>query len=193
MCMFRTNFIYLLFFCQCNSCIFMKCQSQYQIKYFLLRCFFVCLFVLVLVLFIYIYITCWMIQQISLLMSFVIRLNSMGNKTSLLKREYCTKHISITLNFNLLTLINKSCVCLVEIFSSLHHPSQRESILWHGYVITSTTYNYGCNYSDSKVRVANMGPTWGRHDQGVPHVGHMNLAIWVPIHVLMSTVDLYMA
>ena len=24
-----------------------------------------------------------------------------------------------------------------------------------------------------------MGPTWGRQDPGEPHVGHMNLAIWV--------------
>ena len=32
---------------------------------------------------------------------------------------------------------------------------------------------------DSKVHRANMGPTWGRPDPGGPHVGHMNLAIWV--------------
>ena len=31
---------------------------------------------------------------------------------------------------------------------------------------------------DSKVHVANMGPTWGRQDPGGPHVGHVNLAIW---------------
>ena len=24
-----------------------------------------------------------------------------------------------------------------------------------------------------------MGPTWGRQDPGGPHVGHVNLAIWV--------------
>ena len=30
---------------------------------------------------------------------------------------------------------------------------------------------------DSKVRVANMGPTWGRQDPGGPHVGPMNFAI----------------
>ena len=29
---------------------------------------------------------------------------------------------------------------------------------------------------DSKVRGANVGPTWGRQDPGGPHVGHMNLA-----------------
>ena len=30
---------------------------------------------------------------------------------------------------------------------------------------------------DSKVRGANMGPTWGRQDPGGLHVGPMNLAI----------------
>ena len=34
-------------------------------------------------------------------------------------------------------------------------------------------------YPDSKTHVANVGPTWGRQDPGGPHVGHMNLAIWV--------------
>ena len=34
-------------------------------------------------------------------------------------------------------------------------------------------------YPDSKVHEANMGPIWGRQDQGGPHVGPMNLAIWV--------------
>ena len=31
---------------------------------------------------------------------------------------------------------------------------------------------------DSKVHGANMGPIWGRQDQGGPHVGPMNFAIW---------------
>ena len=34
-------------------------------------------------------------------------------------------------------------------------------------------------YPDSKVHVANMGPTWGRQDTSRPHVAPMNLAIWV--------------
>ena len=33
-------------------------------------------------------------------------------------------------------------------------------------------------YPDSKVYGANMGPIWGRHDPGGPHVGPMNFAIW---------------
>ena len=31
---------------------------------------------------------------------------------------------------------------------------------------------------DIKVRGAHMGPTWGHHGPGGPHVGPMNLAIW---------------
>ena len=33
--------------------------------------------------------------------------------------------------------------------------------------------------SDNRVHGANMGPIWGRHGPGGPHVGPMNLAIWV--------------
>ena len=32
---------------------------------------------------------------------------------------------------------------------------------------------------DSKVRGANVGPTWGRQDPGGPHVAPMKFAIWV--------------
>ena len=35
------------------------------------------------------------------------------------------------------------------------------------------------HFPDSKVHGANMGPIWGRQDPGGPHVGSMNLAIWV--------------
>ena len=31
---------------------------------------------------------------------------------------------------------------------------------------------------DSNVHRANVGPTWSRQDQGGPHVGHANRAIW---------------
>ena len=35
------------------------------------------------------------------------------------------------------------------------------------------------NVPDSKVHVANKGPTWVLSSPGGPHVGPMNLAIWV--------------
>ena len=34
-------------------------------------------------------------------------------------------------------------------------------------------------YPDNKVHGANMGLIWGRQDPGGPHVGPMNLAVWV--------------
>ena len=34
-------------------------------------------------------------------------------------------------------------------------------------------------FPDSKVHEANMGPIWGRHDPGGPHIGPMKFAIWV--------------
>ena len=43
---------------------------------------------------------------------------------------------------------------------------------------------------DSKIHVANMGPTWGRQDPGGPYVGPMNLSIRVsfPIYLNLSTI-----
>ena len=38
-------------------------------------------------------------------------------------------------------------------------------------------------YPDSKTHGANMGPTWGWQDPGGPHVGPMNLTIWVAIQM----------
>ena len=35
------------------------------------------------------------------------------------------------------------------------------------------------SFPDRKVHGANMGPIWGRQDPGGPHVGPMNLTIWV--------------
>ena len=34
-------------------------------------------------------------------------------------------------------------------------------------------------FPDSKVHRANKGPIFGRQDPGGPHIGHMNLVIWV--------------
>ena len=44
-------------------------------------------------------------------------------------------------------------------------------------------YDRNRNYPDSKVHGANMGPIWGRQDPGGPHVGRINFAIWVTLHI----------
>ena len=46
-------------------------------------------------------------------------------------------------------------------------------------------------YPNSKVHVANLGPTWGRQGSGGPHVGHTNLEIWVSILGRGQRVDHY--
>ena len=40
-------------------------------------------------------------------------------------------------------------------------------------------------YHDGKVHGANLGSIWGRQDPGGPHVGSMNLAIWVPFKSML--------
>ena len=43
-------------------------------------------------------------------------------------------------------------------------------------IIWDNDWNY---YPDSKVHGANMGLIWGQQDPGGPHVGPINIAIWV--------------
>ena len=43
----------------------------------------------------------------------------------------------------------------------------------------AATESHSIVIPDSKVHGANMGPIWGRQDPDGPHVGPMNLAIWV--------------
>ena len=50
-----------------------------------------------------------------------------------------------------------------------------------GYREYSPSISICITYPDSKVHGANMGPIWGRHGPGEPHVGPMNFAIWVVI------------
>ena len=57
---------------------------------------------------------------------------------------------------------------------SIFAPNSVEVIVW-----TEKDHVGGRIYADSKVHGANTWPTWGRWDPGGPHVGPMNLAIWV--------------
>ena len=41
-------------------------------------------------------------------------------------------------------------------------------------------------FPDSQVHGVDMGPIWGRQDPGGPHVGRMNLAVWV---TMLTTVQ----
>ena len=46
---------------------------------------------------------------------------------------------------------------------------------------TCRSWYWVLTYPDSKFHEANMGPIWGRQEPGGPHVGPMNLVIWVVI------------
>ena len=53
-------------------------------------------------------------------------------------------------------------------------------------------YKHPCdNNPDSKVHGANMGLIWGRQDPGGPHVGPMNIAIWVIIIMMKQDTNSY--
>ena len=54
-------------------------------------------------------------------------------------------------------------------------------VTWASQCLKSPQVDSLFNCHDSKVHGARMGPTWGRQDPGGPHVGHVNLAIWVCI------------
>ena len=70
--------------------------------------------------------------------------------------------LSVTIGTTDCLPLNGDEVFLVTI--SLTHPNMREC---------------QCMYPDSKFHGANIGPNLGRQDTGGPHVGPINLAIWV--------------
>ena len=55
---------------------------------------------------------------------------------------------------------------------------------WHGFSYGNPQYYIQLGIPDSKLRGANMGPTWGRQDPGGSYVGPMSIAIWV--HIISS-------
>ena len=51
--------------------------------------------------------------------------------------------------------------------------------IWLLSVLVLVKYANEADFPDNKIHGPNMGPIWGRQDPGGPHVGPMNLAIWV--------------
>ena len=62
---------------------------------------------------------------------------------------------------------------LFILMNRIRNPSSRSKTL----MAKTLRNNHGC--PDSKVHGTNIGPIWGHQDPGGPHVGPMNLAIWV--------------
>ena len=61
-------------------------------------------------------------------------------------------------------------------------PSNYSNMLRH-YDVNYLSYGVSIKtlerFPDSMVPGTNMGPIWGRQDQGGPHVDHVNFALWV--------------
>ena len=84
------------------------------------------------------------------------------------------KHKTYMLSVILSWQIKFSCFILEEFLSSisLFHAAY---FIW--YSLWAINVWISNNIPDSKVHEAYMGSTWGRQDQGGPHVSPMNLAI----------------
>ena len=73
----------------------------------------------------------------------------------------------------------------------MHQPNINLKVDHHAgckWFLYGHTHHEECHFPDSKVHGANMGPTWVLSSPGGPHVGPMNLAIWVAkpeAHLLM--------
>ena len=95
------------------------------------------------------------------------------------QRKRSLETINIRRNLNHSHIVN----CIPEITIIKYH-FKRKYILWRKRVsdvfVSSNKLCSSLNmFPDSKVHGANMGPIWGPQDPGGPHVGLMNLAIWV--------------
>ena len=54
-------------------------------------------------------------------------------------------------------------------------------------ILSTRPSTTACGIPDSKVHGAHMGPNWGRQDPDGPHVGHVNLAIWDNIPLILQS------
>ena len=73
------------------------------------------------------------------------------------------------------SLNNNSNKILFIVHHTTNHIHSRDN---SGYGLSQRKEPLLRNAPDSKVHGANMGPIWGRHDPGGPHVGPTNYAIW---------------
>ena len=78
--------------------------------------------------------------------------------------------------------------------ATMHLPESHYATSW--WIYTEQQYcvvRYSVHDSpDSKVHGANVGPAWGRQGQGGPHVGHVNLAIWIILEIVRKSYSFLM-
>ena len=120
----------------------------------------------------------------------------LGLSCSALTHRY--KSHWVNLGDNIRLNVNKIYLSFADPFSSClvyvmaFHPIGTKSSQTSRIISLSTQYAWSWNpnafivfvvtckiFPDSKVQGASMGPTWVLSAPGGPHVGHMNLAVWV--------------
>ena len=60
--------------------------------------------------------------------------------------------------------------------------------IWPSYVI-HVSEHIRITFPDSKIHLANIGPTWVLLAPRGPHVGHMDFAVWIGIRKMLATDD----
>ena len=72
---------------------------------------------------------------------------------------------------------------------TIHLPDSNYATIWWRYTKQKDcVIRYSVHDSpDSKVHGANVGPAWGRQVSGGPHVGHVNLAIWIILEIVCKS------
>ena len=98
-------------------------------------------------------------------------------------------HISLYLGSRILKYHYSQSIPTSQGMNFTHRgPNTMATVLQQTFANQSSWFKFHCNafprvqltinQSDSKVRGANIGPTWGQEDPGGPIVDPMNLAIW---------------
>ena len=133
--------------------------------------------------------------------------NRAGKVVGVNKQEETDMHEESPVSFNMLgSRWNASYFANVSIFFKSKTYLKKTKLTWTGnpkFQLTGTKCLKFCkcsriftiisfyHYPDSKVHGANMGLIWGRQDPGGPHVGPMNLAIWVLIYYYHKLHQIY--
>ena len=98
----------------------------------------------------------------------------------LLFKRFCDNVTDCSVLSDHLSVFSQQWVHVTEL-SAVVTEAAASVLCVYSLLSTQGTFNPGriCDLvtPDSKVHGTKMGPTWGRHDPGVPHVGPMNLAI----------------
>ena len=100
------------------------------------------------------------------------------------------------LSWTVLSTIPGNCIIFIyspfsQMLCLIPHVCNIKTVTSLGTNTVPCKARYQCAVPGSKVHGANMGPIWGQHDPGGPHVGPMNFAIWGAMRWKNTFVDQY--